>query len=205
MTVRYKKQKNGTLKLIGKTVKDYTQYWESPDRSTLIEQRYNVHGYAPEGITKSESILQPVRGNTILEIGCAPASFLKLAKEKGFDAEGIEPDKQYIEEMQKYSGCKIHEGYFPLKLNKKYDTIVAMDVFEHIEDGQNFIDECRKILNPNGVIIFMLPLVMNDKKFDDKNKHPEHVWLYSENHIKEWLKPIVFDRWIVGHEIIVFN
>ena len=202
---KYKQHPNGTLQLINPPKIDYTGYWEVQGRSTLIEQRYNVHGYKSNGQTKAEAVLKYAVGSTLLEIGCAPASLLKLAKEKGFTAEGIEPDKKYIQELEQYSGCKVHQGYFPLKLKKKYDTIIAMDVFEHIEDGQGFIDACRGLLKKDGVIIFMMPIIMNDGLFDENMKMDEHVWLYSENHLREWLKPIAIERWYLGHEIIVFN
>lgn len=201
----YKKHTNGTLQLLDKVVTDYSNYWDVEGRSTIEEQRYNVHGFKSNGLTKAEAVLKHAVGKSILEIGCAPGSLLKLAKERGYTAEGIEPDKKYIDNISGYSGCKVHEGYFPMKFRRKFDTIIAMDVFEHVEDGQAFIDACRSLLTKDGVIIFMLPIIMNDGKFDDNMKMNEHVWLYSENHLTEWLNPLVIERWYLGHEIIVFK
>lgn len=199
--MKYQQLENGSLHLTDHKPIDYLNYWGGV-RSTLEEQRYNVNGFKSNGQTKVEAVLKYCTGETILEIGCAPAELLKEAKEKGFKTEGIEPDPSIIPEMEEYSGCKIYEGYFPdVKIgNKKYDNIIALDVFEHIEDGQAFIDKCRKLLKKDGKIIFMLPLAEDG----ESQYHNEHIWLYSREHLTEWLNP-EFETWMEGHHIIVFS
>jgi 2-polyprenyl-3-methyl-5-hydroxy-6-metoxy-1,4-benzoquinol methylase len=201
----YTKQKNGSYKQTVIEIIDYSNYWENPNRSTFEEQKFNVHGFKNEkNETKAEAVLKHCKKGSILEIGCAPGAFLKLAKEKGFDAEGIEPDLKYVNRISEYSGCKIYQGLFPnIDLKNKYDNIISMDVFEQIEDGQAFIDACKKLLKKDGKIILMMPILMNDLPFDENNCHPEHIWIYCENHLKKWLKPSIIERWYIGHEIIV--
>lgn len=199
--MQYKKLDNGSLHLEDHVPETYQNYWGGT-RSTLEEQIYNVNGFKSNGQTKVEAVLKHCTGESILEIGCAPAEFLRVATAKGFKCEGIEPDQSIISKLEEYSGCKIYNGYFPdVKIgNKKYDNIVAMDVFEHIEDGQAFIDKCRKLLKKDGKIIFMIPLAEDGEEMQCN----EHVWLYSRGHITEWLNP-EFETWHKGHHIIIFK
>lgn len=183
---------------------DYCNYW-GIGKSTFEEQKFNVNGMTGmNGKTKVDSILQYAKGDSLLEIACSPAELLRVAKHKR--KVGIAPEIEYLEQMKRESGAEIIGGYFEdYDSNEKFDTIVAMDLLEHLEDGQGFIDRCKKHLKKDGRIILMLPLIMNDGLFDDKHLHPEHIWIYSQDYIEEWLKPTLFDRWIIGHEIIVLD
>lgn len=203
----YIELKNGTLRQANVISGiDYVNYWDDKKHSTYDEQKYNVNGFKHNGLTKVQSVLKYAVGNSVFEIGCYPAELLIEATKRGFYAEGIAPEYTYIERMESESGCKVYCGFFPqTKPDKKFDTIISMDVFEHIEDGRAFINGCFDILNENGRLILMSPFIYSDGLFDEKNFIDEHIWIYHENHLKDWLKPIIFDRWIVGHEIIVIE
>ena len=203
----YNKLKNETLKLKEVLPIDYVNYW-GKERSTFDDQKYNVNGIKDnKGRTKIDVIFKYVKGNSLLEIACCPGELLRIAKEKGFKKViGVAPEKEYIEKMKEETGAEIFEGFFEdFETKDKFDTIVAMDLFEHLEDGQKFIDKCRKMLKKGGCIILMLPLIIKGQEFDIKHYSPEHVWIYSEEHINKWLKPIKKDKWLTGHEVIVIE
>lgn len=182
-------------------------YWGTQTHSTLMDQRYNLEVYQNKhGETKVESVLKYCQGKSILEVACAPGSFLKKAKAAGFDSAGIEPDPEYAQDIRNYAECPVNIGFFEdLNILSTYDNIVAMDLLEHLEDGVGFINKCMSLLNPGGRLILMAPLIYTDGKFEEKHFHPEHIWLYSQEYIAEWLNPSVYDRFEVGHEIIVID
>lgn len=207
VTPQYEQLPNGTLRQVNAPVIDYAApYWGEEGRSTLDDQLWNCHGYInDDGVSKSEAILRHCGGTSILEIGCAPGAFLKLASDNGFAAEGVEPNPELARVVARYSGCTVHPTTFPdPSLPGPYDNIVAMDVLEHQHDPFTFVEECRELLTPGGRMVFMLPALFADGQFREQDRHPEHVWLFSEEHLRDWFgEHLILDRWIVGHEIVV--
>ncbi len=204
----YRQESTGSCYLINPPPFDYSApYWGKDGRSTLEEQRFNVHGFKNEnGMTKSENVLLHCIGTSILEIGCAPGSFLRLAVEQGFECLGIAPEKGLSQAINAHCGCQVIEGFFPDAIkdsDRLFDNVVAMDVFEHIEDGKVFIENCMKRLLPNGRLILMIPMLTDEDEFRPQDFCDEHVVIYHKKHLEEWLKPVVFDTWITGHTIFV--
>lgn len=206
----YRQEPNGSCYLINPPAFDYSApYWGKNGRSTLEEQRFNVHGFQNEnGMTKSENVLLHCVGTSILEIGCAPGSFLRYAVEQGFECMGIAPEKGLSSVINAHCGCPVVEGFFPDAIkdsDKLFDNVVAMDVMEHILDGKGFVENCMKRLNPNGRLILMIPMLTDEDEFRPQDFCDEHVVIYHKKHLEEWLKPIVFDTWLTGHTILVIE
>lgn len=204
----YRQEPNGSCYLIDPPAFDYSApYWGKDGRSTLEEQRFNVHGFQNEnGMTKSENVLLHCVGTSILEIGCAPGSFLRYAVEQGFECMGIAPEKGLSSVINAHCGCPVVEGFFPDAIkdsDKLFDNVVAMDVFEHIEDGKGFVENCMKRLNPNGRLILMIPMLTDEDEFRPQDFCDEHVVIYHKKHLEEWLKPVLIEKWISGHWIVV--
>lgn len=198
----------GSLRLKNPKEVDYSKpYWgEDAGRSTIEEQCFNVNGYRNgRGETKVFSVLRHCVGAFLLEIGASPGELLRVATAAGFDCEGIEPCQDHVEFVSERSGCKIINAMFPCVdfLEKTFDTIVAMDVIEHVDDPHGFVDRAMDLLTERGRLILMLPAIYDDGLFDEKNFHPEHINIFSQERLRKWLKPIIFDRWVVGHEIVV--
>ena len=203
----YDRLPNGTLRRREQMPPDYTQpYWGHENgRSTIEEQVYNVGQHVVEGRTKSQAALQHAVGSTLLEVACSPGVVLKEARERGFVATGIEPCPDHVEFIQNYSGCEVLCGLFgELDLSdRRFDTIVALDVLEHVPDPGHFVQEALKLLNPGGRLVVMIPAIIPGTEFREVDFHPEHLHLFHENHLREWLNPIVLDIWHPGHIIAV--
>lgn len=193
-------------------------YWSHDNnRSTFLEQRANLTERETCGISKVEKVLQyiPEKG-TVLEIGASPAVLLQLLTLTGREAYGIEPDINVINKMKEYcAGATIIEGYFPDVFSKQskevFDCIVGMDVFEHINDTDGFVEAMHRLLKPNGVGIIMSPIIFEDSQYRDCDfSVPEqHAWIYSKKYLDPYLKQyfssVEWDRWIVGHEMIILT
>lgn len=204
----YTQLDNGTLYLTNAPKIDYIDYWgHDKGKSTFDEQKINndrIKGNYDR--TKTDVAFQHVKGKSMLEIAPVPGCLLKRAVDNGMRAVGVLAEHMYKERLEQETGAEIITGFFgEVKIKDKFDTIVALDVFEHIEDGQKFIDDCKKLLNKGGRIVLMLPIIGYDDQFDDKNFNAEHIWIYSKQHLQEWLKPVAWDRWKVGHEVIVID
>lgn len=200
--MNYEKTKEGSLKLINPPEIDYVNYWGG-DKSTLQEQVYNVNGFINfAGVTKCQAIEAFILGKSVLEIGCAPAELLRYLKSKGYDTYGIAPETDPF--IKSHSQSEIFTGTLnQFKTKRRFDNVIAMDVFEHIEDGDAFLAKCLSLTKKGGQIIFMLPILDHLSK-PETMMHPEHIWLYSINHLKsmgfEW-----FAEWHDGHSIAIMK
>lgn len=186
-------------------------YWSSEKgHSTIEDQRYNLEVFVNEkGESKVNAVLKHVEGNSLLEIGCSPGSLLRAARNSGkfpnfeSDLEGIEPDEKYLQPIMDYSGASIiWNGFFEdIDFGKRtYFSIVAMDVLEHVSDPIAFVEKCMSLLDFGGKLILMIPTIECAREQDF---HPEHVNIWSETYLREWLNPIVIEKWLDGHCVVV--
>lgn len=197
---------NGTLRRINPQAYPYSDtYWGVDGHSRIEDQVFNCHGFVNDsGETKAEFILKHCIGDSILEIGCAPGAFLRLASQNGFKCHGIEPCDEHAAFVREHSDCEVTTCLLEdFDTEMRFSTIVAADVLEHSLNPEAFVEKCRSLLAPNGRMIFMIPALYDDGQYRHQDLMPEHINLFSQQHLREWLDPIVFDRWIVGHELIV--
>jgi 2-polyprenyl-3-methyl-5-hydroxy-6-metoxy-1,4-benzoquinol methylase len=196
-------------KVFGNPQDIYTDnYWSTPIRSSIDEQVSNV-------VDKNRLVIEnlthifPMKN---LEIACSPGILLKEMTLK-FDCVGIEVDEKYKEQIEKYSNpAKLHFGFFP-EITKgwesnQFSNIIALDVFEHIEDSNGFLDECKRLLVQGGHLIIQSPIILEDGQMDDKMFNGlEHIWIYGIEDLKDLLlkngfEVLKVDRHKVGHEQI---
>lgn len=183
-------------------------YWDGVQHSTIEQQRYNLEVIENEkGETKVQAVLKHCKSGPILEVACAPGSFLKHARLAGFEAEGIEPDDRYTQGICDYSDCDVTTGFFEDIYWEGEDegypqfwTIVAMDLLEHLSNPERFVERCRDLLFEGGRLILMIPTIDTCREQDF---HPEHVNLWSQKYIQEWLKPSIIEEFLPGHTVVV--
>jgi 2-polyprenyl-3-methyl-5-hydroxy-6-metoxy-1,4-benzoquinol methylase len=129
----------------------------------------------------------PFKNAKILDIGCGEGYFLKLAKEKGFEAFGIDFNEKAIEIAKEKFGLKNVYPYtieefiekFP---NEKFDIICFFQLLEHLDDPLKFMKNIKKILKENGYIAFSLP---NPKRFSLYFNLRE-PWDFPPHHLTRW-------------------
>lgn len=100
------------------------------------------------------------QSRTLLELGSSLGYFSRVFKDRGFDVTGSDISS-YI--VKKASIIQKDIKFFKLnienkiKLNKKYDYIVAFEVLEHLKNPENALKNIKKLLNKNGTLIFSTP------------------------------------------------
>ena len=95
----------------------------------------------------------------ILDIGTAGGSFLGVAKLRGWDVLGIEPNKWLCAWGKKNYGIDIKPGtlfdhHFP---DNSFDCVTLFDVLEHVPDPTKVLSEINRILKPNGLLVVNYP------------------------------------------------
>lgn len=112
-------------------------------------------------LTESHAeILAPVDapGRRALELGCAVGRFLGILRDAGWQAEGLEPASIPVAEATR-RGFRVHQGTlepgrFP---EDTFDAVYAWMVLEHLHDPAGTLREVKKILKPDGWLIFSVP------------------------------------------------
>ena len=95
----------------------------------------------------------------LLDIGCGTGLFLALARDSGFDVEGIEISERLSKLAQSHYGVPVTCGEFSsITLREAvYDVITMWDLLEHVVDPVAVIRRCRALLRPGGrVVIFTI-------------------------------------------------
>lgn len=102
--------------------------------------------------------LLPLRGRSVLDVGCASGWFLTAAKARGAFVYGIEPQESHVV-TARAAGLTVDHGFFPQDLADRgpFDVIAFNDVFEHLPAPQQAIGDVEHLLKPGGLAVINLP------------------------------------------------
>jgi 2-polyprenyl-3-methyl-5-hydroxy-6-metoxy-1,4-benzoquinol methylase len=188
------------------------EYWSAKqNHSTIHEQVFNV----TEKNELVKAALTNIEPKRVLEIACAPG-ILMGDLSANYETHGIEVDERYKQDIQ--SLCQSTELYFGLfpEVSKDFESgifsnIIALDVFEHVEEGMAFLKECERLLVQGGRLIIQAPIMFEPDVMDEKQFHEtEHIWIYDVRHVIDMATDLGFkvkslSSWKLGHEQIVFE
>jgi SAM-dependent methyltransferase len=105
------------------------------------------------------SLTEIGQGGAFCEIGCGNGTWLKLAKEAGYDVVGVEPDPT----ARALAGqiATVHEGTaerLPTEVSsKQFDLVLMSHVLEHTIDPISALANARSVLAPGGTLIVEVP------------------------------------------------
>jgi 2-polyprenyl-3-methyl-5-hydroxy-6-metoxy-1,4-benzoquinol methylase len=103
----------------------------------------------------------------ILEIGCGGAILLHELKEFGFKTFAADPSPTAIRAANKYGFSLVPKFFTSELFSEEFSLIFHSDVLEHAFDPRNFIDEQRKVLKSDGLIIISVPNAQENIEFGD--------------------------------------
>lgn len=98
----------------------------------------------------------------ILEIGCGIGNFTKSLTKYG-KVTAIDINNDYIEQAKKKVAGKARIGFGDIEKGKyffkssDFDTIVCINVLEHIKDDMVALKNMHRLLKPNGTLILHVP------------------------------------------------
>ena len=102
--------------------------------------------------------LVPARGR-LLEIGCAVGFLLVAARERGFDAIGVEMSEWASGIAREQFGLDVRCGTLEDAGldDDSFDVVVLADVVEHLTDPAKTVREIRRVLKPGGRLLLLTP------------------------------------------------
>jgi len=89
----------------------------------------------------------------LLEIGSGLGAFLSAAAKRGWQATGIEPNAEAVKYLKEI-GLDVTEGMFNSDNypDRSFDCVVLDGVLDHLVDPRTVIEQCHRILKPNGTV-----------------------------------------------------
>ncbi len=167
-------------------LKDYYQQNHSVQAQIVENSDPFYENLYNQGLDSIEKVSSSAN---ILDIGCSSGVFLDQAKKRKWETHGIELNIQEFDMAQKKGHGVCNALLENLKFDIKFNAITLWDVFEHIKDGEFYLNMMKKQLSENGVIFLQIPssdslaariLQKKCNMFDGL----EHVNLYGVDTIK---------------------
>lgn len=139
-----------------------------------------------------EETLKHLNGE-VLDIGCHHGIFDVRAIKMGYKVTGLDISPNYLKEAEKNAKDSnvelplIFASLENLPKDKKYDTIVLMEILEHLENlSENFIN-IKELLKEDGTIIITVPAGFAHYCSDHKN------FFFKQEEFERMNKHWVFD------------
>ena len=184
-------------KEIEKFSKIATEWW-NPDGKFKPLHKFNPIRikYIKESIInnfKLKNKIKPLSGVKILDIGCGGGLLSEPMTRMGAKVTGIDASDKNIQVAKLHSKKnKLKINYLccspeKIKVKKKFDVILNMEIVEHVEDVDFFLKSCSKLLKRNG-LMFVATINKTLKSYIFAIVGAEYVlrWLPIGTH--EWEK-----------------
>ncbi len=113
-----------------------------------------------ERVINAHRLLEHVpKGGRLLEIGCAVGFLLVAARERGFDAIGVEMSEWASGIARERFGLDVRCGKLEdVELeDDSFDVVVLADVIEHLTHPDRTLREIRRVLKPGGRLVLLTP------------------------------------------------
>ncbi len=168
--------------------------------------QYKEYGYQSSGSGCAHLYIFPVikamllrnRSESVLDVGCGNGSVVMRLIESGLDCYGIDASEEGIAiarkiEPQRFFRHDVSQHQLPAGLNGKvFDTLISIEVIEHLYDPRDFLQFCKQILierNGGGNLILTTPYhgyIKNVAIAISGQYDKHHTVLWDGGHIKFW-------------------
>lgn len=105
----------------------------------------------------------PYLKGEILEVGCGIGNFTKSLTQYG-NVWAIDINKKYLKRAKKQAELKAHLGIGDIEKGsyffgqRSFNTIVCLNVLEHIEQDSRALQNMYKLLKPKGFLVILVPI-----------------------------------------------
>ena len=149
-------------KEIDKFSKMANEWWDPEGKFKPLHKFNPIRiNYIKENIInnfKLKNKSKPLEGINILDIGCGGGLLSEPMSRMGANVTGIDASDKNIKIAKVHSKKnKLKINYLcsspeKLKIGKKFDVILNMEIVEHVEDIDFFLKSCSKLLKKNGLM-----------------------------------------------------
>jgi SAM-dependent methyltransferase len=153
---------------------------KEPSDYVWLERMITEHGYYEKPgvwsltIDTDKHVISEIIGkfnpHCCLEIGCSTGAILKLLKDNGIYSEGVEISHLALALSYPEIRRRIHFGdVLTLDLKPKFDMIIGMDIFEHLNPNKLpiYLKCCNALLRKNSFLFANVPAFGKDPVFGE--------------------------------------
>jgi 2-polyprenyl-6-hydroxyphenyl methylase/3-demethylubiquinone-9 3-methyltransferase len=145
-------------------------------------------------ITKQYFKLDSITGIKILDVGCGGGLIAEPLSRLGADVTAIDASEVNIDIAKAHATeADLKIDYRAIlaedlvKSNEKFQLILALEIIEHVENIEFFIQTCCKLLAPNGLLIFST-INQTIKSFLQSIVAAEYILRWVPTGTHEWSK-----------------
>lgn len=126
----------------------------------------------------------------LLDVGCGSGELIGRMGSLGWKVAGVDPDPVAVQRGRD-SGLDIQQGSISdLPESELYDVITLNHVIEHVPYPIALLRECRKRLNPNGIVLITTPNIVSFghkwfKQYWRGLEVPRHLLLFSPSSLSQ--------------------
>ena len=171
---------------------DYVSYFRGTKNNLSLLQWFLLN----YGLRKrAQPLLQDNKQGRLLDVGCATGHFLYyMQQHSAWQVYGLEPNAEAARFAQEQFQLDVHVGYLEDKVfpDNYFDAVSLWDVFEHLSDPSHALEEIRRILKPNGLLVLRVPLIHSlDARLFGRYwiglDQPRHYLLFSHKTLQQML------------------
>lgn len=122
----------------------------------------------------------------VLDIGCGAGLYLDFLKNEGFYVEGIELSPWGYNIATNTLGIKVQNNLIGnlAEPKSKFDVINLYDVVEHTTDPNGFLQDLKKWIKKDGIIMINLPnmdskISISSNRYWNKISPPDHTFHFN--------------------------
>lgn len=132
-------------------------YAEGSDQAFVAEVRGRELTF-DRALNRVERYTDGRRGR-LLDIGTAGGSFLHVARRRGWNVEGCEPNRWLCAWAREHYGLDVRPGtvFEQGYAAGRFDVVSLWDVLEHTPDPRGVVAECHRLLRDGGLLVVNYP------------------------------------------------
>ncbi len=141
--------------------------------------------------------IKPYLGESILEIGAGIGNFTFDLANYG-KVWGIDINSDYIKTLAKRKNKRVYTGFGDIESgkyffeNQKFDTIVCLNVLEHIKNDKKALKNMHQLLNLGGNLILLVPA--HETLLSNFDRELGHFRRYTTQGAKDKLEGVGFTK-----------
>ncbi len=178
--------------LMSADMKDLADCWEMALLPSKEAEWPALRANAIEHLQRMETYLT-VEQRSVLDFGCGWGFFLGAAKERGWDAHGLEPLPGHAVYARAKFGLDVltdtlrDDSFAP----EQFDAVTAFQVFEHIPDPAGDVMRLQRLLKPGGLMLIEVPNIAtwSVRLLKDRHRHfvQDHLNFFSAETLSDLL------------------
>jgi glycosyltransferase involved in cell wall biosynthesis/SAM-dependent methyltransferase len=134
-----------------------------------------------------------VPGKRVLDVGCGSGYGAELLRDAGASqVVGIDISAAAIEQASRRSSRRLSftlADAFDLPYDAcAFDLVVSFETLEHVLDGHRFLQELRRVVSDDGIVLISTPNAYHTKPINCRPRNPYHVREYTPPELRALLQ-----------------